>query len=134
MTDPSGFANGTRRRHEGLQTGSMSTARDEADEGPELPTGNGGDETCETGIALEERFEVSDERGEPGQSEDSASLTLQNDYQENLAQEEDSHNGSPSSPQIDRLPSSADGSLSIPDDTPSFQVSSCTDSLADLTS
>lgn len=102
----------------------MSAARDEADLGPELPTSDTGSDVSK-GQDGEEQDAI--DNGEHGGTE-----TLLEDDEETVAPDIEKSNrkrqsvvgkAQPStSPAVTGRPSSADGSLSIPDDTPSLKV------------
>lgn len=89
----------------------MSSERYEADQGPDIPVSSGGSQDEENEEAEKNvlKEELSDQ---PAELSDEA-----------ITPPEQSVTAMLSSPSVIERPSSADGSLSIPDDTPSLQVS-----------
>ena len=89
----------------------MSSEQDEADQGPEIPAndneGHSGDDEAEDDVLSREEHSEAKERvlNSNGLEDDQYSI-----------------DAIPSSPPVFKRPSSADGSISIPDDTPSLQV------------
>lgn len=106
----------------------MSAARDEADTGPEISTnefesdpesGQGEDEEqLDLGSGAQRRTGISP-KDQTGTSSAIAEAVEFDDYVE---PDEPTNLGTTGGPGITETPSSADGSLSIPDDTPSLQV------------
>ncbi|KAL8768125.1 MAG: hypothetical protein Q9194_005793 [Teloschistes cf. exilis] len=126
---PSTCAHGTKRGNAVSNTASMSAATDATDLGQELHTGEieSGQDDQEalkeqglrknvTTIGMEEAAEE--------EEEETASSIIRNPNGYHALQEQDEMDtlNQSSPPAIVERPSSADGSLSIPDDTPSIQV------------
>ena len=137
LQDRRGSSNDKRWRHEGCETASMSTAHEEADDGPvyddseEELQNNVDTQNTKDGSGHEH---ITQQAGQPRGPAEEEEEEEEGDM--SVGDHIPSKNGiyigderlrSPivsrdSTPEIGR-PSSADGSLSIPDDTPSIQVS-----------
>ncbi|KAL8726672.1 MAG: hypothetical protein Q9181_005953 [Wetmoreana brouardii] len=121
-------AHGTKRGNEGLETVSMSAAKYEADPGPEISAENtesdlnSGDEGEEQG-ANEDG--VQEGAGTVLEDEEETPSLVATGTEHHNHERDDQLEGSnlPSPSAVGERPSSADGSLSIPDDTPSIQGS-----------
>lgn len=106
----------------------MSAATDEADLGPELHTSDIESDQDDQEVLKQQGFRrnvTNNGMGEAAEEEETASSTIRNLNGYDAFQEQDDELDSPSEstpPAIVERPSSADGSLSIPDDTPSIQV------------
>ncbi|KAL9578669.1 MAG: hypothetical protein Q9212_005574 [Teloschistes hypoglaucus] len=106
----------------------MSTATDEADLGPELHTSDReSDQDDQEALKKQGLRKNVTNSGmeEAAEEEETASSTIRNLNRYDASQEQDNGLNSPNEstpPAIVERPSSADGSLSIPDDTPSIQV------------
>ncbi|KAL8998205.1 MAG: hypothetical protein Q9169_002690 [Polycauliona sp. 2 TL-2023] len=106
--------NDTPRGNEGFETASMSAAKNETDKGPDKEDSDleNGQEQDVPEFSFTEVEAVAED-----EEETSESRLL------NAESQRQHHPIQPTSPDIVRRPSSADGSLSIPDDTPSLQNS-----------
>lgn len=100
----------------------MSAARNEADTGPD----NGTNEDSDLGYGQDRdvpEISFTTEAETVPEDEEETSNTVNAENQRQYQSYRPVH---PTSPDIAGKPSSADGSLSIPDDTPSLQVSGST--------
>lgn len=107
----------------------MSAARDEADAGPEVSTNDvGNDPGSGQGDEEQRDHEAIDWRGtrtvSHNEEEASSSIAEELEFDDYVQPDQPTHLGSRIAPGTTERPSSADGSLSIPDDTPSLQVAS----------
>lgn len=102
----------------------MSAARNEADTGPDYETNDDSDLEYGREQDVPEISFTTEAGTVPGNDEETSNAVLLN--AESPRQHQSYQPDHPTSPDIAEQPSSADGSLSIPDDTPSLQVSGST--------
>ncbi|KAL8635262.1 MAG: hypothetical protein Q9228_007228, partial [Teloschistes exilis] len=126
---PSTCAHGTKRGNAVSNTASMSAATDATDLGQELHTGEIESDQDDQEALKEQGLRknvttIGMEEAAEEEEEETASSIIRNPNGYHALQEQDEMDtlNQSSPPAIVERPSSADGSLSIPDDTPSIQV------------